>query len=98
MIRSAERDFQRLAGLPDDQFFADPFVASGNPDAAGNETTGRMRAGEGSYMTICRKLLLMGLAGARAPCGWTARADAADAPPDYPNHTVRIIVPFPAGG
>jgi NAD(P)H-flavin reductase/ferredoxin len=41
MIRSARRDFERLAGLPGDQFFADPFVPSGNfqapastPDAA----------------------------------------------------------------
>ncbi len=30
--------------------------------------------------------------------GVVARADAADAPADYPNHAVRIIVPFPAGG
>jgi NAD(P)H-flavin reductase/ferredoxin len=45
MIRSAERDFQNLGGLPDGQFFADPFVASGNPQAAANETTSRMRAG-----------------------------------------------------
>jgi NAD(P)H-flavin reductase len=45
MIRSAERDFQKLAGLPDGQFFADPFVASGNPEPATNETINRMRAG-----------------------------------------------------
>jgi NAD(P)H-flavin reductase len=45
MIRAAERDFQKLAGLPDGQFFADPFVASGNPEAATNETINRMRAG-----------------------------------------------------
>jgi NAD(P)H-flavin reductase len=45
MIRSAERDFASLAGLPDGQFFADPFVASGNPEAPANETIGRMRAG-----------------------------------------------------
>src|ERR1700748_3217133 len=49
-------------------------------------------------MTIIRKLLVIGLAVALAPCGWTGRGGAADAPPDYPNHTVRIIVPFPAGG
>jgi NAD(P)H-flavin reductase/ferredoxin len=30
MIRNARRDFQVLGGLPDDQFFADPFVPSGN--------------------------------------------------------------------
>jgi NAD(P)H-flavin reductase/ferredoxin len=41
MIRSARRDLEKLAGLSADQFFADPFVASGNtptlairPDAA----------------------------------------------------------------
>jgi NAD(P)H-flavin reductase len=45
MIRSAERDFQRLAGLPDGQFFADPFVPSGNPQPTESETTNRMRAG-----------------------------------------------------
>jgi NAD(P)H-flavin reductase len=45
MIRSAERDFQSLAGLPDGQFFADPFVPSGNPEAGANETANRMRAG-----------------------------------------------------
>src|SRR6201985_192494 len=49
-------------------------------------------------MTIIRKLLVIGLAVALAPCGWTGRGGAADAPPDFPNHTVRIIVPFPAGG
>jgi NAD(P)H-flavin reductase/ferredoxin len=38
MIRSAERDFQALGGLPDGQFFADPFVPSGNPQAAANTT------------------------------------------------------------
>lgn len=31
MIRSAKRDFEKLAGLPADRFFADPFVPSGNP-------------------------------------------------------------------
>jgi NAD(P)H-flavin reductase/ferredoxin len=30
MIRSARRDFEKLAGLPGNQFFADPFVPSGN--------------------------------------------------------------------
>jgi NAD(P)H-flavin reductase/ferredoxin len=30
MIRSARRDFENIAGLPCDQFFADPFVPSGN--------------------------------------------------------------------
>lgn len=30
MIRSARRDFEKLAGLRADQFFADPFVPSGN--------------------------------------------------------------------
>jgi tripartite-type tricarboxylate transporter receptor subunit TctC len=30
--------------------------------------------------------------------GWSNRAAAADAPQGYPDHTVRIIVPFPAGG
>jgi NAD(P)H-flavin reductase/ferredoxin len=32
MIRNAQRDFQSLGGLPDDQFFADPFVSSGNAE------------------------------------------------------------------
>jgi hypothetical protein len=30
MIRNARRDFEKLAGLPGNQFFADPFVPSGN--------------------------------------------------------------------
>jgi NAD(P)H-flavin reductase len=33
MIRSARRDFEAFAGLPADQFFADPFVASGSGPA-----------------------------------------------------------------
>jgi NAD(P)H-flavin reductase/ferredoxin len=37
MIRNAERDFQSLGGLPDGQFFADPFVSSGNPDLTSSE-------------------------------------------------------------
>jgi CDP-4-dehydro-6-deoxyglucose reductase len=45
MIRNAERDFHARGGLPDGQFFADPFVASGNPEAITNETAARMRAG-----------------------------------------------------
>jgi NAD(P)H-flavin reductase/ferredoxin len=32
MIRNAQRDFETRAGLPDGQFFADPFVSSGNPE------------------------------------------------------------------
>lgn len=47
-------------------------------------------------MTIVRKWLGIGLALALAV--WVTEAEAADAPPDFPNHTVRIIVPFPAGG
>ncbi len=37
MIRSARRDFEKLAGLPGSEFFADPFVPSGNspPSATG---------------------------------------------------------------
>ena len=49
-------------------------------------------------MTIVRRLLVVGLGLVLAPCGWMVQANAADAPPGYPNHTVRIIVPFPAGG
>jgi ferredoxin len=30
MVRHAQREFQSLGGLPDDQFFADLFVSSGN--------------------------------------------------------------------
>ncbi len=33
MIRNARRDFERSAGLSDDQFFADPFVPSGTAPA-----------------------------------------------------------------
>ena len=44
-------------------------------------------------MTIVRKWLGIGLALALA--AWVTEAEAADAPPDFPNHTVRIIVPFP---
>jgi NAD(P)H-flavin reductase/ferredoxin len=36
MIRNARRDFETAAGLPDDQFFADPFVQSGNEPTAAN--------------------------------------------------------------
>jgi NAD(P)H-flavin reductase len=32
MIRNAQRDFQSLGGLPGGQFFADPFVSSGNAE------------------------------------------------------------------
>ncbi|HEY3677633.1 MAG TPA: 2Fe-2S iron-sulfur cluster-binding protein [Bradyrhizobium sp.] len=45
MIRSAERDFSARGGLPGGQFFADPFVASGNPPSAENETRTRISAG-----------------------------------------------------
>ncbi len=49
-------------------------------------------------MTIVRKWFAIGLAFAIAPAVWVPLADAADAPSGFPNHTVRIIVPFPAGG
>jgi NAD(P)H-flavin reductase/ferredoxin len=45
MIRNAERDFHARGGLPDGQFFADPFVASGNPETAEAEKTSRLRTG-----------------------------------------------------
>src|SRR6185437_12769222 len=48
-------------------------------------------------MNIVQKLFGAGLAFALMTA-WMAPADAADAPPDFPNHAVRIIVPFPAGG
>ena len=96
MIRSAERDFHGPGGLPDGQFFADPFVASGNPDPAERPDNHKNACGVGSNMTIVRNC-----SSSDWPSRWRAldgRADAADAPPDFPNHTVRIIVPFPAGG
>jgi NAD(P)H-flavin reductase/ferredoxin len=40
MIRDAQRDFQSVGGLPDDQFFADPFVSSGNAELTTMITTG----------------------------------------------------------
>jgi CDP-4-dehydro-6-deoxyglucose reductase, E3 len=43
MIRNAQRDFEARAGLPDGQFFADPFVSSGNPELA--TTTTKITAG-----------------------------------------------------
>jgi NAD(P)H-flavin reductase len=46
MIRNAERDFRDLGGLPDGQFFADPFVSSGNPDLVASETISKMNAGQ----------------------------------------------------
>ena len=46
MIRNAERDFQALGGLPDGQFFADPFVSSGNPESGANQTLPEMNAGQ----------------------------------------------------
>ncbi len=49
-------------------------------------------------MTIVRNWFTIGLAFAIAPAVWVPLADAADAPSGFPDHTVRIIVPFPAGG
>jgi tripartite-type tricarboxylate transporter receptor subunit TctC len=49
-------------------------------------------------MTIVRKWLGIGSALALALTGVMTGADAADTPSGFPNHTVRIIVPFPAGG
>jgi tripartite-type tricarboxylate transporter receptor subunit TctC len=48
-------------------------------------------------MTVSRRLIVLGLGVVLAYYA-AERANAADAPPDYPNHAVRIIVPFPAGG
>jgi tripartite-type tricarboxylate transporter receptor subunit TctC len=43
-------------------------------------------------------LLVIGLGVAAAQCSGIQPAGAADGPLDYPNRTVRIVVPFPAGG
>jgi NAD(P)H-flavin reductase/ferredoxin len=40
MIRNAQRDFQSVGGLPDNQFFADPFVSSGNAEITAMIRTG----------------------------------------------------------
>jgi tripartite-type tricarboxylate transporter receptor subunit TctC len=48
--------------------------------------------------TVHRTLFIIGLGFAAVQGCGMQRARAADAPPDYPNRTVRIIVPFPAGG
>ncbi|SDT59284.1 Bug family tripartite tricarboxylate transporter substrate binding protein [Bradyrhizobium canariense] len=48
-------------------------------------------------MTVYRRLAVLGLGIVFAQC-WMDRASAADAPQGYPDHTIRIIVPFPAGG
>src|SRR3981081_2493941 len=47
---------------------------------------------------VHRVLLVAGLGVAAAQCSGIQRAGAADGPLDYPNRTVRIVVPFPAGG
>ena len=49
-------------------------------------------------MTLHRRLLLTLGLGLVLAQGSIKCADAADAPQGYPDHTVRIIVPFPAGG
>src|ERR1700742_2103522 len=49
-------------------------------------------------MTSFRKWLGIGLALAFGQGVWPGQANAADAPANFPDHTVRIIVPFPAGG
>jgi CDP-4-dehydro-6-deoxyglucose reductase/3-phenylpropionate/trans-cinnamate dioxygenase ferredoxin reductase subunit len=46
MIRNAERDFQALGGLPQGQFFADPFVSSGNPEFVASQTISNTSAGQ----------------------------------------------------
>ena len=48
-------------------------------------------------MRHSRRLVIAGLGAVLAHTAMD-RADAAGAAPDYPTHTVRIIVPFPAGG
>src|ERR1700743_2508732 len=46
-----------------------------------------------------RLVLTLGLGlGFALANSWSQRAAAADGPQGYPDHTVRIIVPFPAGG
>lgn len=52
-------------------------------------------------MTLYRRRLMLTLGlglGLVLANDWSNRASAADAPKGYPDHTVRIIVPFPAGG
>jgi tripartite-type tricarboxylate transporter receptor subunit TctC len=49
-------------------------------------------------MIIVRRFFAIGLGLALASCGWMLQANAADVPAGFPDHTVRIIVPFPAGG
>jgi tripartite-type tricarboxylate transporter receptor subunit TctC len=49
-------------------------------------------------MTSVQKWLGIGLALALGQGAWLAAANAADAPANFPDHTVRIVVPFPAGG
>lgn len=52
-------------------------------------------------MTLYRRQLMLTLGlglGLVLANDWSNRAAAADAPKGYPDHTVRIIVPFPAGG
>jgi NAD(P)H-flavin reductase/ferredoxin len=41
MIRNAQHDFQSLGGLPGDQFFADPFVSSGNAELTTTTSAGQ---------------------------------------------------------
>ncbi|HVX77189.1 MAG TPA: tripartite tricarboxylate transporter substrate binding protein [Bradyrhizobium sp.] len=50
-----------------------------------------------SYRRLLAPMLSLGL-GLVLAHGPINRAGAADAPQGYPDHTVRIIVPFPAGG
>jgi tripartite-type tricarboxylate transporter receptor subunit TctC len=47
---------------------------------------------------VHRVLFVIGFGVAAAQCSGIQRVGAADAPLDYPNRTVRIVVPFPAGG
>jgi tripartite-type tricarboxylate transporter receptor subunit TctC len=52
-------------------------------------------------MTLNRRRLVLTLGlglGFVLANSWSHRAAAADGPQGYPDHTVRIIVPFPAGG
>src|ERR1700761_7363766 len=51
----------------------------------------------GRMMNV-QKWLGIGLALALGQGTWMTAAKAADAPANFPDHTVRIIVPFPAGG